>query len=209
MAFEYIDLNNWSRREHFEHYLTAVPCSYSMSVKLDITTLKNSGKKLYPAMLFCLTQIINQHEEFRMSLDKDGKPGYFDRLIPCYTIFHKDSETFSTLWTECGEDYDKFLKNYETDLSLYKDNKSFEAKPDTPQNVFNVSMLPWASFDGFNLNCPQGMNYLLPIFTIGKYFENSGRILLPFAIQAHHSACDGFHVCRLINELCELLHSIS
>ena len=205
MNFTYIDLKNWSRREHFEHYLTKAPCSYSMTVKLDITKLKESGNKLYPSMLFYLTQIINRHKELRMSFDDDKRLGYFNSVMPCYTIFHKDSETFSVLWTECDGDYDEFLKAYENDLLIYRKNKSFEAKPGTPANVFNVSMLPWESFDGFNLNCPNGMDYLLPIFTIGKYYFEDGKWIIPFAIQANHAACDGFHICRLITELREQL----
>lgn len=28
---------------------------------------------------------------------------------------------------------------------------------------------------------------------------------LPLAVQVHHGVCDGFHVCRFVNELQELL----
>ncbi len=68
-------------------------------------------------------------------------------------------------------------------------------------DCYNVSMIPWETFDGFNLNLPQGNDYLLPIFTIGKYHYEKGKYLLPLAIQVHHSVCDGFHICRFVNEL--------
>ena len=42
MVFEVIDINGWKRREYFEHYFTNIPCTYSMTVKLDITQIKNS-----------------------------------------------------------------------------------------------------------------------------------------------------------------------
>lgn len=80
-------------------------------------------------------------------------------------------------------------------------------KPDVPDNCFTVSMIPCVSFEGFNLNLQKGYDYLLPIFTMGKYYEENGRILLPLAIQVHHAVCDGFHVCRFINELQELINS--
>ena len=38
-------------------------------------------------------------------------------------------------------------------------------------------MLPWASFHGFNLNLQKGYNFLLPIFTMGKYHEEGGKLL--------------------------------
>ena len=47
-------------------------------------------------------------------------------------------------------------------------------------------MLPWATFEGFNLNLQKGYNYLMPIFTIGKYYQENERIIIPIAIQVHH-----------------------
>lgn len=55
----------------------------------------------------------------------------------------------------------------------------------------------------------QGLtDYLLPIFTIGKYFEQNGIIRLPIAIQVHHAVCDGFHVGRFIEELQEAMNTL-
>ena len=78
-------------------------------------------------------------------------------------------------------------------------------KPNIPENNFSVSMIPWTTFEGFNLNLKKGYEYLLPIFTMGKYYEERGRYILPLAIQVHHAVCDGFHVCRFINELQDLI----
>lgn len=70
-----------------------------------------------------------------------------------------------------------------------------------PENTFNVSMIPWTSFEGFNLNLEKGFAYLLPIFTFGKYEQINNRYIIPMSVQVHHAVCDGFHVCHLINEL--------
>ena len=32
-----VDLATWPRREHFEHYWRMSPCSYAMTVELDVT----------------------------------------------------------------------------------------------------------------------------------------------------------------------------
>jgi chloramphenicol O-acetyltransferase type A len=45
---------------------------------------------------------------------------------------------------------------------------------------------------------------LFPMFTFGKYYEQDGKVLLPLAVQVHHSVCDGFHVARMFNELQEM-----
>ena len=127
--------------------------------------------------------------------------GIYDRLEPSYTVFHKDSQTFSCLWTEYQEDYAAFCRACQQDLDAYGSAEGFEGKPNTPPNVFNVSMIPWESFDSFHLHCPQGNSYLLPIFTIGRFYREGDRVLLPLAAQVHHAVCDGFHLCRLIGEV--------
>ena len=45
MQFTKIDINNWTRKEYFDHYFDNTPCTYSMTVKLDISKLKKDGKK--------------------------------------------------------------------------------------------------------------------------------------------------------------------
>lgn len=43
---------------------------------------------------------------------------------------------------------------------------------------------------------------------MGKFEEEGGKILLPLAVQLHHAVCDGFHLCRLVNELQDLLENV-
>lgn len=170
-----------------------------MTTNLDITNIRKKGLKLYPAMLYFLTKAVNSYEQFRMSLNGSDLILY-SNMEPCYTVFHKETETFSNIWTEYSEDYDTFCRNYNDDILKYGNIESFYAKPDTPENSFTVSMIPWTTFTGFNLNISD-FEYLLPIFTIGKYFVENRKTYLPLAVQVHHAVCDGFHICRFINNL--------
>lgn len=205
MEFQIINRETWARKEYFAHYFSDVPCTYSINVKLDITSLLEQQCKLYPAMLYAISTIVNRHSEFRMSFNEEGKLGIFSEMMPCYTVFHKESETFSNIWTEYHSCFHTFQQRYIQDLEQYGKIQKLEAKPDTPPNTFPVSMVPWVTFDGFNLNLPKSYGYLLPIFTMGKYYAEGDRYWLPLAIQAHHAVCDGFHVCRFVNELQKLI----
>jgi chloramphenicol O-acetyltransferase type A len=206
MDFQKIDLNTWPRKPWFEHYYSSLPCTYSMTVKIDITGVIEEQQKLYPVMLHALVTVVNRHEEFRTSFNRDGDLGVFSEMHPCYTVFHKQTETFSNIWTPYSEDYDRFLADYADDLRLYGNVEGISAKPNEPENTFPISMIPWESFDGFNLNLQKGYGYLLPIFTLGRYYEEGGRYYIPLAVQVHHAVCDGFHVCRFIEELRETLN---
>lgn len=178
-----------------------------MTVKLDITRIREQQIKLYPAMLYYLTTAVNRHSEFRISFNKDNELGIYSEMIPCYTVFYKDTETFSNIWTEYTPNFEEFCVAYENDILQYGNQKGVTGKPNVPDNYFNVSMIPWATFEGFNLNLQNGYDYLKPVFTMGKYYQEAGRTLIPLAIQVHHAVCDGFHVCRFIAELQELINS--
>lgn len=191
MALHLIDMENWERREFYEHFIREVVCSYSITVNLDITPLKS--QRLYPAMIWLLTKTVNEMPEFRTALTKDG-PGIYDSMHPMYTVFNKENKNFSGIWSYFSEDYDEFLKSYEADEAEYSKSTRYAPKAGTPENSFNISMLPWLEFSSVNINVYDEGKFLLPIFTMGRYFERDDRRLLPLAIQVHHAVCDGYHV---------------
>lgn len=209
MQFNKIDLEEYERKEHFLHYLNNVPCTYSMTTNIDITELikyiHKKSFKLYPILIYTITNLANKHIEFRMSLDSEGNLGYFSKVDPTYTIFHKENNTFSSIWTKYYDDFQKFYNEYEKDIKEYGTKKGFITKASNEENLINISAIPWNSFSSFNLNLPKSNKYLLPIFTIGKYFKQDERMILPLAVQVHHAVCDGFHASRFINELQEML----
>lgn len=178
-----------------------------MTVKMDITKIIKRKQKLYPTMLYYITTVVNKYDEFKMVIDENGKLGMFETMISSYTIFHQDTKTFSNLWTEYYCKYEDFCRAYEDDMLKYANQNGMFVKANVPKNNFPVSMIPWTSFEGFNLNLQKGYDFLQPIFTMGKYYKENDKILLPLAIQVHHAVCDGFHICRFINELQELLNS--
>ena len=210
MTFHPIDINGWSRKEHFDAYFTGNPCTYSLTAELDVTTLLSTLRegefKFFPTLLYGISYVVNRHQEFRMNFDENGRLGYFDQVNPCYTIFHKENETFSAIWTAYDEEFERFYRNYLQDMQIYSNVPGFSPKQTANHNLFNVSSIPWTSFSSFHLNLQKGYAYLPPIFTIGRYTEKDNRFLMPLAVQVHHAVCDGYHVARFLNELQEWIN---
>ena len=198
MAFRLIDMESWPRREFYEHFIKEVRCTYSAVVNIDITALR--GQKLYPAMIWLLTRTVNDMPEFRTSLTAEGL-GIYDDMHPMYTVFNKENKNFSGIWSWFSEDYGEFLKSYEADAAEYSKSTCYAPKDGTPPNSFNISMVPWLEFTGFNINIFDEGKFLLPVFTMGKFFERDGRRLLPLAIQVHHAVCDGYHMGLFVEKL--------
>ncbi|MDW2797671.1 CatA-like O-acetyltransferase [Clostridium boliviensis] len=136
-----------------------------------------------------------------MSINADGNLGFWDEINPSYTIFNKEKEMFSSIWTMYSTSFIQFYENCISDTARYSNAVNLTPKPNEPLNTFNISCLPWVSFTGFNLNVFTDGCYLPPIFTIGKFIEQDKKVLMPLSVQVHHSVCDGYHVGRFVNAL--------
>ena len=133
MGFQKIDYAAWPRRPYFEHYHRDVPCWYSMTVDVDISALlprlRGSGLRFYPSVIHGISRMVNADPALRMAMDETGAIGVYDRVDPTYTIFHKDDETFSVLWTAYQPDLRAFCQDWEADRARYGDIHTFEARP--------------------------------------------------------------------------------
>ncbi|ETI68483.1 type A chloramphenicol O-acetyltransferase [Neobacillus vireti] len=210
MKFNLIDRENWDRDQYFEYYLNE-KCTFSISANIDITALlehlRNKGIKLYPSFIYMVSKIVNSHPEFRTCFNDERVLGYWDQMIPSYTIFHDDNKTFSCIWTEFSNEFSVFYENYQEDIKQYADVKGLFTKENEPKNSFPISSIPWVSFTGFNLNINNEGDFLLPIITGGKYFNLEDRTLLPISLQVHHAVCDGYHASTFLDELQHLANN--
>lgn len=206
-----VDLSRWARKEHFEVFQSFAQSTFNQTVLLDITALlkhiKEVGWKFYPTIIFLLSKIVNSHAEFRMSM-KNNELVIWNEVHPNYTIFHNETETFSALWSHYDGNIHHFQDVYSEDVARYGNNLSYWPKEESRENIFFISAIPWVSFTSFTVNVANMQNFFAPMFTLGKYYNQEGKTLLPLAVQVHHSVCDGFHVARLINELQEMSDNI-
>ncbi|HBH7053376.1 TPA: type A chloramphenicol O-acetyltransferase [Morganella morganii] len=211
MNFTRIDLNTWNRREHFDLYRQQIKCGFSLTTKLDITALRTAlaetDYKFYPVMIYLISGVVNQFPEFRMAM-KDNALIYWDRTEPVFTVFHKDTETFSVLFCRYCPDISEFMAGYNAVMAEYQHDTALFPQGELPENHLNISSLPWVSFDGFNLNITGKDDYFAPVFTMGKFQQEGDCVLLPVSVQVHHAVCDGFHAARFINTLQMMCNNI-
>ncbi|CAM3672471.1 hypothetical protein DEFR109230_07985 [Deinococcus frigens] len=172
---------------------------------MDVTAfrgrLKERGTPFAPAVIYSICAVVNRLPALRMGLLDGDQPGIWDGVLPLYTVFHPETETFSALWTELGDDFGGFLSNYHADAQGYGSLLEYLPKPGAPPHVLNISVAPWLGFSAFELKIQDGADSLLPIFTVGQYQESAGRLLMPVAVHANHAACDGFHIAQFYREL--------
>jgi chloramphenicol O-acetyltransferase type A len=180
--FHTIDLETWNRAEHFAHYIDRVPCTYSFTVNIDVSGLRSAlvatGRKAYPAQLWMLATAVNRVPEFRMGFDSEGALGEWDFVHPAYTVFNRESKTFSGIWTLYDTDFERFEEAAGRDIAEYSRATRFFPKEGRPANSFDVSSIPWLEFSAFTLDIPGAVRHLAPIFTLGRYVERERATLL-------------------------------
>lgn len=207
--FHKINMETWERKEYYHYYINFIKSKYNLNVDMDITKLlklvKEKKLKFYPTIIYAVMRGINKNREFRMSYDKEENLGYWDYCNPSYTIFHEDDKTFSDIWSEYSEDFSIFYSNVINDMEKYKDVKGIKGKPGRGDNFSPVSSIPWLSFTGYSNDTYSESSMLFPVTVFGKYYERDGKILLPFSVFATHAVADGYHTCKLINDIQEIV----
>ena len=75
------------------------------------------------------------------------------------------------------EGYPAFDMEYKQTLKKYAGSNVIVPQEILPQNVFNVSFVPWLHFEHFSSNTSNGDNKIIKMITLGKYAEINGRFL--------------------------------
>ena len=96
-----------------------------------------------------------------------------------------------------GEAYSEMAK----DMKTYKDVKGIKTKPRTAQNFCPISCVPWLSFTSLSYDTFTENKMLLPIIAFGKYHSHHSKTTLPFSIFVNHAVADGYHTCKLIQQI--------
>lgn len=206
MGFNLINMDTWNRKECFEHFYNNAKCTYSITVNIDITNLhiyiKENGLRLYPVFTWIVSKAINNHQEFKMSFDQEGRIGYFDEIGPNYSVLNDDTKIMSSLYTPFYSSFAEFYDGMVNEMESYKKDKNYVSK--MQWNFFIVSCLPWFSYTSFDVNNQGEQQWLFPMVTWGKFFEQDNKILMPLTIQVHHAVADGYHCSLFFNDVQEI-----
>lgn len=203
--FTPIDLEAWPRRAAFENFLE-LDCSYSLTVPLSIAPLlryvREHGLRLYPALTWAVTTAVNRRQEFRMAYDREGRLGYYDLVHPEYTVLDPATHNMDSLNTAYTLSFPDFYQAMAEDLDRFQREGTRTA---SRENSILLSCVPWFSYTDVSFHPKSSLMFLRPMFVWGRYQEQGEDVTLPFTLQVHHAAADGYHCHLLLEELRGLL----
>lgn len=209
---EYIDIDSWKRKEHFNFFYRMDYPQYNVCMNIDITNFlrftREHNLSFYYAMIYAVMDVANQSENFRYRI-RDGKVVLHNCLHPSFT----DNSTVS------GDDLFKFVTVDMCDnLFDFVEQTKAISKRQTEylpmdkvigrDDFIFITCVPWISFTHLSHTITINRNDSVPKISWGKYFSEGDKVLMPFSVQVHHALADGYHVGKYVNDLQKYLDSV-
>lgn len=203
----YIDMQTWSRRNHFRVFSTFNHPHFSMCVNVDVTAfypfVKRKGYSLTVSMVYVISRASNAIPEFRHRIRGDQVVEH-EIVSPSFSIL-TDIDLFSFCAVEYAEDFSEFARRAEKNIADVKAHPTLEANPEKDEMLYMTS-IPWVSFTSFTHPMQFHPADSIPRFAWGKYFQEGDTRKMPLSVQGHHAVMDGIHMGRYFETLQDYLH---
>ncbi len=198
-----IDIEKWSRKEHFEHFSAFDDPFFGVTVQVDCTHAYQEAKaKGVSFSLLLLHRIItsaNKVEEFRYRI-KEGKVVCYECLVPEATVGRED-HTFSFASFEYDPDELSFIRKTKTEMERIKATTGLNKETTFHPNAIHYSAVPWLVFTDMKHPTNMRSGDSVPKISTGKYIWEGEKLMIPISVTCHHGLMDGYHVAKFIELL--------
>lgn len=208
--YELIDMQKFDRADYF-YYFMSVGTTIEFTAKVDVTKViercKNDTFNFQAVMLFQLSKAINTIDNFKYDVI-NNKLIKWNKIVPTFSSMNKDSKLFFTLYADMQENCEDYNDEYQKTVDNYKNATTIVPQGKLPENVFNVSCIPWLHFEHFSSNSKTMESNIVKMITFGKYDKKDERFILPVTIQVSHAIADGYHVALFFENLQKELYLV-
>lgn len=190
----YLDIENWNRKQHFEHFSKLLDPYFAVVVDVDVTHAfqyaKEKNVSFFALYLHACIKAINSVENLRYRI-QDDKVVIHDVIHASATIPREDS-TFGFSFVHFSEDFNVFNENLEKEKErIMKSTDLFP--PVNSEDCIYCSALPWYNFTSHKEPI-SGFKESVPKLAFGKFVKKEGRLMMPVSIAVNHALVDGYHV---------------
>ena len=200
---EYIDMDNWKRKAHFDFFHSLDFPQYIVCMNIDIThfleVVRRNNLSLYYSLIFAVTTVANECENLRYRI-RGGRVILHDKTHPSFTDIAPGDDQFKIVTMDLTGDLLGF-----TSLARAASQSQIDYFPDAESeqrdDLIYITCLPWISFTGMTHTIRLNPDDAAPRISWGKYFRENDRVLLPFSVQMNHALADGLHVGEFVNRL--------
>jgi len=204
----YLDIENWNRKQHFEHFSKLLDPYFAVVVDVDVTHAfqyaKEKNVSFFALYLHACIKAINSVENLRYRI-QDDKIVIHDVIHASATIPREDS-TFGFSFVHFSEDFNVFNENLEKEKErIMRSTDLFP--PVNSEDCIYCSALPWYNFTSHKEPI-SGFKESVPKLAFGKFVKKDGRLMMPVSIAVNHALVDGYHVGQFFESYQKELNKI-
>lgn len=198
-----IDIETWSRREHFKVFSTFESPHFSLCANVDLTTfypfIKEKEISFNVAVVYLITRAANAIPEFRYRI-RSGTVVEHEVVHPSTTIMSKN-DVFSFCTLEYSEDFWGFAEKATEKIRRVQKRPRLLEEDQMRDDLLFMTAIPWVSFTSFMHPLRLEPADSMPRFAWGKYYREGNRLKMPLSVQGHHAVMDGLHTGRFYDEI--------
>ena len=205
-----LDIENWSRKEHFQFFRKFDEPFFGVTALVDCTRAYASSKKdNIPFFVFYLHKVllaVNEVEPFRYRISGD-QIEVWDQIDASPTISREDGSFAFSLFKFAPELH-AFAEIAKTEIERIRQTPGLFTRTFNNNNIVHFSALPWIDFTSLSHARSFSFPDSCPKISIGKVTTDiEGRKTFPVSVHVHHGLMDGFHVGQFFEVLQKALDS--
>lgn len=205
-----LDIDNWSRKEHFYFFKQFDEPFFGVCVNIDCTiaynTAKEKGISFFLYYLYNSLLAVNSTEPFRYRII-NGEVFIYDKVNASATI-SRPNGSFGFSYMDFEEDFSTFYQNSKLEIERVTNSTDLVPANSEECNAIYYTSLPWINFT--SLSHPRKFNNedSCPRIAFGKMVDDNGKKTMPVSIHVHHSLMDGHHISQFIDSFQENMNKV-
>ena len=206
---EYLNIDTWNRKQHFEHFKQLLDPYFAVTVEVDVTRAYQTakGKKIpfFVLYLHACMKAINAVENFKYRITEDEKIRIYNVIHASATIMRPDN-TFGFSFIYYSDSLDVFYENFKKEKVRILSSTELFPKFNSDNCVY-CSALPWVNFTGHKEPKNSDSDSITRL-AFGKFIEKDNTLKMPVSITVNHALIDGYHVGLFLENYQKALDTI-
>ncbi|MCT4699517.1 chloramphenicol acetyltransferase [Tenacibaculum haliotis] len=198
---KYLDIENWNRKQHFNHFRTLADPTFGIVANVDVTICYESAKtkkqSFFVHYLHACMKAINAIENFKLRIE-DDKIAIYDVINASATIARAD-HTFGFSYIDFSDDFEVFSTSFQKEKERIV-NSTDLFPPKYSLGCIHCSALPWVNFTGHKEPNSGNKNDSVPQLAFGKINVIDTKKMMPVSVNVNHALVDGYHVGQFFDK---------
>ena len=198
---KYLDIENWNRKQHFQHFKSLEDPYFGVTANVDVTKIykdsKEQNQSFFSRYLHACLKALNKVENFKYRI-KGDKIVIHDTIHASATIARKDN-TFGFSFINYSDDFKDFNQSFLNEKERILNSSDLFPLVNSDDCIY-CSALPWVTFTSQKEPVSGMKNESVPKLAFGKTFTENDTLKMPVAISANHALVDGYHIGLFFEE---------